>query len=248
MRTRSLVAIAALLLPAGLNAQRIPMPRGRGPARPAPLPPQPAPIANELAYRRLPLSVESYPFVSYFQSPGFLNNGLIANWTSFGMGTRADYRITHLVSATLDLTSSFYGGPALVQTAELGTRLRPEPREEQRLVPFADVRVGYVAAYSRSLGGIFDDIPGNVPDSYSLYGATYSHGFGGLAGVGMDYSLSRSWSLTSAWSVARNRMKTHDLRDLTRTDRHYAMTSYRVTLGVRYNPVRVIRPAATELR
>src|SRR5690348_2468746 len=99
MRTRAALAIVSLLLPAALNAQRIPLPIGhRGPARPEPLPPQPAPIANELAYRRLRISVESYPMVSYFAAPTYATNGQAASWASVGMGSRADYRITRLMS------------------------------------------------------------------------------------------------------------------------------------------------------
>src|SRR4051812_46933558 len=64
MRIRGLVAIALLLLPAGLSAQRngrLPRIFGRGPAQPAPLPPQAVPIARELSYRRSHMSFESYP-------------------------------------------------------------------------------------------------------------------------------------------------------------------------------------------
>jgi hypothetical protein len=246
MRTRTVVAIVSLLLPAVSSAQHIPLiGRGRGPARPAPLPPQPVPIANELAYRRLPLSVESYPLISFIQSPGMTNDGLMSSWTTFGVGTRADYRVTRLVSATLDLTTSFLGGPALVQTAELGTRLRPE-RTERRVYPFVDLRAGYVAAYNRYLGTI-GDVFGSYPGAQDSHGARYSSGFGGVAGAGMEYALSRSFSLTTAATATRNRLTTRELRGGTNRLDRFTMTSFRYTLGIRYNPVRVIRPAATEL-
>lgn len=242
MRIRAVVAIVSLVLPAAMSAQTLPSPRvgRRGPARPAPLPPQAAPIARELAYRRLPLSVESYPLVSYVHSPGFTGDGLVAGWTTLGAGTRADYRVTRHFSATLDVTSSFLGGPALMQTVELGTRFRPE-RSERRVYPFVDVRAGYISAYNRYLGPIggFDDF---APQG--AYGTRYNSGFGGVAGAGMEYTLTRSFSLTTAASVMRNRMTTHSLRE---GNRSYGMTSYRYTLGLRYNPVRVIRPAANQL-
>src|SRR5215210_7468516 len=139
MRIRAVVAIVLLLLPAALSAQRIPrsVTGRRGPTRPAPLPPQPGPIARELAYKRSHLSVESYPLISYVQSPGFAADGR-TSWSSFGAGTRADYRVTRNISATLDMTSSFLGGPQLTETAEVGARLRPE-RNERRVYPFMDV-------------------------------------------------------------------------------------------------------------
>src|SRR5690242_6735610 len=105
MRIRTIALVALLVLPAALSAQRMPRSRPR-PARPAELPPQPAVIANQLAYQRSHLTVEAYPSVSHFVSPGFIGNGIASNWTSLGTGTRLDYRINRFVSATGDLTSS----------------------------------------------------------------------------------------------------------------------------------------------
>lgn len=245
MRVRAVVAIALLLLPAELSAQRFPVPRtGRDPARPAPLPRQPEPIAREMAYRRLPISVESYPLISYVQSPGFAADGGVSAWTAFGAGTRAEYRVTRFVAATLDLTSSFLGSPVRMETAELGTRLRAE-RSERRAYPFVDVRVGYVSAYDRSLGSIVDD-PFGYPRPQVASGARYSRGFGGVAGVGMEYTLTRTFSLTTAASVMRSRLTSHDFRGAQPVNPSFAMTSYRYTLGVRYNPVRLVMPAGSE--
>src|SRR5204863_954391 len=98
----------------------------RGPGRPADLPPQPEPIAREIAYRRWRLSVESYPMVSRVESPGLSGVRALPAWTTFGTGTRAEYLLMRNVSATLDMTSSFLGGPAITNTVELGTRLHPE--------------------------------------------------------------------------------------------------------------------------
>ena len=248
MRTRAVVAIVVMLLPAGLEAQRIPLPRiGRRAPPAAPLPKQPPIIAQELAYRRLRIAVESYPMLSFVQSPGFASDGLLASWTTLGMGTRADYRLTSLVSATLDLTSSFLGGPAMVQTAEIGTRFRSE-WSERRMYPFVDLRASYVSAYNRYLGTFGDDFLSNdgyLTSAYG-YGARYSRGFGGVAGIGMEYLLTRRFSLTTAATVTRNQMRAYGLRDPGTTPNNFAMTTFRYTLGIKYNPVRMVREARTE--
>lgn len=243
MRVRAVVAIVLMLLPAGASAQRFPLPGAgrRGPAQPVPLSPQPEPIARALAYRRLRVSVESYPLISYVRAPGFAGDGRTSAWTSFGGGTRGEYRLTPHASATLDLTSSFAGSPVLVQTAEIGTRLSPE-RSERRVYPFVDVRIGYISAYDRSLGAIGND-PYVIPISQGVYGARYSNGFGGVAGIGMEYALTRSLSLTTAGSVMRSHMTAHDFASTQAVVPSFAMTSYRYTIGVKYSPVRLVMPS-----
>ena len=242
MRVRAVIAFAMLLLPGVSSAQRFPRPRiGPGPARPAPLPDrQPEPIARALAYRRLRLSVESYPLVSHVQSQGLSADGRGAAWTMFGGGTRAEYRATRFVSATMDLTSSFLGSPVLVHTAELGVRLRAE-RSERRMYPFVDARVGYVAAFNAGLG-TFSDAPYGYPTPQGAYGVRYSRGFGGIAGAGVEYTLTRTISLTSAASVMRSRLTAHDIGPGQAGMPNFGMTSYRYTLGIKYNPVRLFTP------
>jgi hypothetical protein len=248
MRIRIVVAIVSLLvLPADLLAQRFPMPIGRrGPAAPQPLPPVPEPIARELAYRRLRLSVESYPLVSVTQSSGFSSDGRTARWTSFGAGTRAEYRVTRFVSATLDLTSSLLGGPATVQTAELGTRLRPE-RSENRLDPYVDARVGYISAFHGGLGSFVDEDFG-YPTPRGAYGARYSRGFGAVVGAGVEYALTRTFSLTTGGSLMRSHLTAHDFSGAQAADPGFGMTSFRYTIGIRYNPVRIVSTSVTEGR
>lgn len=247
MRFRAVVAIVSLLLPAGASAQRFPLP-GTGrprPGEPVPLPRQPEPIARELAYRRLRLSVESYSLISYVQSPGFTGDGRVSAWTTFGGGTRAEYRLTRLASATLDITSSFVGGPAISYTAEIGTRLRRE-RSERRMDPFVDLRLGYISAYNRELGSFVND-PFGYPTAQPSSLPSYSTGFGGVAGVGMEYWLTRTLSLTTAGSVMRNQMTARDFQGARPETPSYAMTSYRYTLGFKYNPVRTLRSRGTDL-
>lgn len=245
MHLRALVSIALLLLPAASDAQRFPMPRiGRGPGRPAPLPPQAPEIARQLAYMRLPLAIESYSLISHFQSSSIVQ-GVPSSWTSMGMGTRADYRVTRSLSATLDMTSSFVGGPALTQTLELGTRLRPE-RSERKAYPFVDLRAGYMHSYyvnSRPMRYVDPYAP---TASYGI-GASYSHGLGGAAGAGMEYALTPTLSLISAGSVLRAHMAGRGYGVARPSPDRFGMTAYRYMAGIRYNPVRFIRTPATEL-
>ncbi len=182
------------------------------------------------------LSVETYPLISYVRSP-LTGDGPVSDWTTFGTGTRGDYRVTRNLSLTLDLTSSFAGGPANVNTLELGTRLGRE-RSDRTLYSFVDLRLGYVQA-QRSFGGVGDFA---FPSTDETDVFSYSSGFGGLGGVGAEYALTRRFSLTTAASLMRNWMTTHRFIGAEPSSRSYAMTLYRITLGLRYNPVRVVRP------
>ena len=247
MRARFVAfAIVPLLLPAVLSAQRIPLIGGifgRHP-RPEDLPPQPAPVARDLAYHRLNVSVESYPMVSFFAAPAYATNGRATSWASIGAGTRIDYRVNHIMSATLDLTSSLLGGPENVETAEVGTRFRPERNERDRLYPFVDVRVAYIATFNNALNG-YGGAYINNPYTESFYGgASYSHGFGVVGGPGFEYALTRSWSLITSAMVGRSTMTAAALD--APVDRSYQLTSVRYTLGVRYNPIRMIRARDTK--
>jgi hypothetical protein len=175
------------------------------------------------------LSVEGYPLISYYHSVGVTG-------TSFGAGTRGDYRLTPRASATLDLTSSVLGGSASVSTIELGMRLRPE-RNHGRAYPFVDFRVGYVAAFNAE---IFDA-------NRELAGMRYSSGLGALVGAGMEYDLTRRFSLTTAAAMTHHRMSTDDFRDASLARRGYGMTSVRYTVGIKYNPVRMVRVPGSDL-
>lgn len=240
MRIRAFVVTVSLLLPAALSAQRIPLPvipTKRAPGR-AELPPQPEPIARQLAMRRWRLSVESYPLVSFVQSPGLSPTKAFTSWSTFGTGTRADYLLTRNLSATLDVTSSFLGGPAITNTAELGARMHPE-WAEHKLYPFVDVRMAFVSAYDRRLGTAdevfsFETLPGGRA-------VRYSTGFGGSAGVGVEYALTSRWSLTSVGSVLRSRMFANGFDYNETYPSHFGLTSFRYMFGVRYNPVRIMR-------
>lgn len=239
MRARALIAFVLLLLPVLAEAQRLPrIGRRPGPTRGEPNPPQPPSVARELSYKRLNFAVETYPMIAHFDAAGFLSPGATYDWTAFGAGTRVDYRVTRVLSATLDLTSSVIGGPAMTSTAEIGTRLRA-PLSEARLYPFADVRFGYMAAFETRARpyDVVDPFNPSIPVSES---GRYSRGLGGVAGVGMEYLLTRSVSIVSSGSIMQARMRQHTFRSEQLGPDRYRMTSYRYLLGLRYNPVRSI--------
>ena len=238
---RAAIAVVSILLPAVLSAQRFPVPVIPRPAIPAPLPPQATPVARDLAFRRLRVSVETYPVVSFIRSPGYSTFGNFPNWATFGTGTRADYRVTRYMSATLDMTSSFLGGPALVETAEAGTRIA-RPRDEGRWRPYADLRFGYIATFTKTVTA-YDGISGG-PAAV----ASYSHGFGGIGGAGFEYALTRMFSLTTELSVMQGGVTSHAFEEASISDRHYGITAFRYILGLRFNPVRYVRQPGEDTR
>jgi len=231
---RTAVVLTLLAAPAMLSAQRVPPPRlnGRGPTGPTELPPQIAPVARAVAIQRSRASFESYPMVSYIDAPGYGPSAL-SHWTSFGAGSRMDFRVRRNLSATLDITSSLYGGPAYTQTAELGTRISPM-RNERRVYPFFDVRAAYMTAF-RGNGTTYID-----PYGYSaFYSAQFSEGYGGVAGGGAEYTLTRSFSLVSSASVLRSSMTAYNVQG-TYSRTHFMLTSYRWVVALRYNAVHVL--------
>ena len=239
MRARLVLMFVLLAVPVvAASAQRLPMPRTRGPARPAELPPQPGSIAREFAYKRLPYSAESYPLVSYSSASAALTPGGSSSWVSWGFGQRIDYRIAPRLSATLDITSSQFASPVRTETAELGLRLRPD-RNTARLYPFVDLRVGYLQAFQAQFRPF--DVSDPFNDGAPGQGSRWSRGFGGVGGAGVEYAVSRMFSLTTSGVVMRTRMRTNTFLS-GGEDVRYWMTTYRYTLGVRFNPVRSIRP------
>ena len=238
MRVAAVVVIASLLVPVGLSAQvplRMPGQR-RHPATPQPMPQDPEPIARQLAYTRLKFSFESYPVLSFIQSSGFASGGA-STWAALGAGTRVEYRFSRIMSATMDLTSSVIGGPINLTTAELGTRFG-RARMERRWEPFADVRIGYAAAYSSEVGSFMND-PVGYPIPHGTYGSRYSTGWGGVAGAGVEYGVTNTLSLTSELLATHSRMSARDVLATT-AQPSYGLTSMRLVLGLRYNPVRML--------
>jgi len=240
MRIRSLIAVA-LLLPSLSEAQvRTPIPgTGRRPTEPVPLGAQPAVVARALNFTRSRYSVEAYPLISRVVAPSFTPGGPSTSSTSFGSGTRLDWRLTRYLSWTMDLTSTYLLGTSSAQTAELGLRLQ-EYNWDNRLRPFADVRVGYENA-SES----FTQQPGlGIGPASGLAGSSrYSRGFGAVAGIGADYSLTNTFALTTGLSAMRSNMSTYRTNGVSvpTPGNDFAMTTYRLTLGLRYNPIHMIQ-------
>lgn len=232
MRHRLLITAALLLVPAASFAQiRAPRIGGRRPGEPVPLGPQPEVVARSQRLIRSRYSVEQYPLFSRVETPG-------TSWTSFGTGTRLDWRLTRYMSWTFDLTSTFLGGAALTETAELGTRFSSHSWEN-RLRPYADVRVGF--EHVRDPYAFATDI-GIGPAANNASGNRYSRGFGGVLGVGAEYSLTNTFALTTGVSAMRTNMTAYRFTGVSipRPDESFRMTTYRLTLGLKYNPVHLI--------
>lgn len=242
MRLRTFATIALLVLPATLPAQRIPVPRigRRATMPPASLPPQAPGVTRALAYKRSRWSAEGYSLVSSIDLPGM--GGSTLHYTTMGTGTRADYRYADHLSATVDMTTSLFGSPATVETAEIGTRYSPSSWDRP-LRPFADVRAIYMHVDDSFLvpAGTLDGGSGSA--GAMVEADRYSHGLGGVAGAGLEYSLTRRLTLTTELSAVRARLFISNLTNagtLPTANRSWA-TSLRYTLGIRFNPVQTLR-------
>jgi len=240
MRARALVAIALFMLPAGSEAQRIPVPRtGRGIPQPAPLPPEAPAISRALAYKRSRWSAEGYALFSSVQIPGASGS---SNYQTLGTGTRGDYRFADHFSATLDITASFLGGSATSQTAEAGTRYTPFARG-QNLRPYFDLRAIYTHMHDTyAIPGGTSTLPGGPGYSITTEAGRYSQGLGAVAGAGFEYSITNSIALTSELTALRSQMSTYRLTRApsVQGNTDYWMTSYRFALGLRFNPIQAM--------
>jgi len=233
MRTRALLLIVLLALPSFASAQlRIPRAGRRPTPQPAELPPRPGNVARAVAIQRSHWSVDGYSMVSAFQVPS--PSGGVSAYTSLGTGTRGSYRVTDHVSATVDMTASMVGSPTITETAELGTRYAPMTWDHE-LRPYFDLRAGFVHMYDQ-FGGLFD----NGGQTLGR-GARYSRGFGGVAGSGLEYSLTRSLALTTGVSLMRSRMTSYRIAPGSIPGgTQFWLTTFRYTLGFRFNPVRLL--------
>ena len=249
MRNRALLVTALLIAPAALSAQ-VRLPRGaRGgtPPTAAPLPPEAPVVAKALAYKRSRWSGEAYTAINTFQVP---EGGGLTTYTSFGSGTRADYRYSDHFSATVDMTVSALGSPAISESAEIGTRYRPGSLD-QRLRTYVDARAQFVHLYDTpnlpaSSGAI---VGGFGQNSQFVTGQRYSRGFGGVAGAGFEFSFTNTFALTSELLAMRDRMSMYRFSNPTSVPlaSHYWMTSFRYTVGFKYNPVSALHLAQNAL-
>jgi len=237
MRARTLLTVGLIALPALAGAQRRTrgqIPTSRRPIPPAELPQQPRVVAQSVAYQRSKVSMETYPFMSWVQAPGFAQSGTVARWSNFSAGQRIAYQINPRVQGTLDVTSSLALGFAQMSTAELGTRLQPE-RTDTRAHPYFDLRVGYVmsSAGYNTYNGFAP--PNQVKQSP---GNGYSSGFGGVAGAGLEFAITRMVSLTSGVSAIHSTMQGHGRSFASSPGGHWTMNAIRLQAGLRFNPVR----------
>ena len=250
MRNRALLLTALMIAPAALSAQvRLPRgTRGGGPPTAAPLPPEVPVVAKALAYKRSRWSGEAYTLINTFQVP---DGAGMTTYTSFGSGTRADYRYSDHFSATVDMTASVLGSPAISESAELGTRFRPGSLD-QRLRTYVDARAQFVHLYDTpylpsSTGAI---VGGFDQSAQVATGQRYSRGFGGVAGAGFEFSFTNSFALTSELLATRDRMSMYRFTNPTNIPlaSHYWMTSFRYTIGFKYNATRALNLAQNPLR
>ena len=76
--------------------------------------------------------------------------------------------------------------------------------------------------------------------------ARYSRGFGGIAGTGLEYSLTRSLALTTGVSLMRSRMTSYRIAPGSIPNgTQFWLTTFRYTLGFRFNPVRTLHLSQT---
>ena len=239
MRSRAMMVAVALLLPSVATAQLRPGIDGRNPSPRMPEGRQPEVIARAQGLIRSRYSVEAYPLISRVEASGLGTGSPTARWTSFGTGTRLDWRQTAYLSWTIDVTASYLGGPAITETAEVGTRFHPQGWND-RMRPFADLRVGFEHVSQSLTNGDLGFTP-----AFGQSATRYGRGFGAVAGAGAEYFLTNTLGLTTALSVMRASMTAYDFTGMSApTDGgSYRMTTYRLAVGLKYNRVRYVGTA-----
>jgi hypothetical protein len=226
---RSVNALALLAIVAVSAGAQIMMPRRPEPLMPQPLPKQPLIIQQQMEYQRLRYSFETYSMVNVVS--GFAA-GAYPAWASVGMGSRSEYRLTPKLAATMDATSSLFGGPARLATLELGTRYRPEVTSG-RFSTFVDARAAYIYTYYSNFGGYSEfATQDNIANRFTT-------GVGALGGAGFEYGVSRAWTFTSALALTVSSMQQQRDNGDPRPP-HFMMSTLRYSAGVRWNPVRMV--------
>jgi hypothetical protein len=235
MRIRSGALTILLAIPCALSAQRIRLPRvGRRPTPPpAALPPEVPEVNRALALQRSRWSAEGYGMVTSIQVPQPGNS--VSTYATLGTGTHADYRYTDHWSASVDMTLASMNSPAILGTAEVGTRFAPLALDAD-VRPFFDVRAAYIYMYDLYSQPLV--IAGNNTTT-PLYAeqSRYSRGGGGIVGTGFEYTLTNSLSLSTELLAFRNHLTTYRTSGpgTVPTGSGFNMTSYRYVLGFKYN-------------
>jgi hypothetical protein len=238
MRSRLTLALLALSLPAAdLAAQRIRIPLiGRGgptPEVPVDKPPLAPGITEAMAYNRYRLSrfsVEQYPMLTYLQTTGFIAEGIPTSNVTLGDGTHIGFRVAPSLSLTLDMTSSVYGGPFSMGSADVGFRLKPWT--SPRFTPFADARMSW--AYTTPGTGFGSAAVPTIFFARSMYGDfTSGSGNGVFFGLGVETRVTPQLSMTTALLTTRYSMEARDMG--TRREWEYTADATRLTVGLKYN-------------
>jgi hypothetical protein len=150
-----------------------------------------------------------------------------------GAGTHGDYRLTDALAGTADATYASMGtGGTSYETLEAGLRYKL-PIADLRTRPFIDARATYMY--------LNDLYSANVVGTGGSVGpmSRYSRGVGGFAGIGIEHAISGSFLLTTELAALRNRMTTYRTSSFgVPSGMDYWATTYRFTVGFRYNAQR----------
>jgi hypothetical protein len=75
----------------------------------------------------------------------------------------------------------------------------------------------------------------------------YSRGFGAVAGVGAEYSLTNTFALTTGLSAMQSNMVPYRSNGVSipTSGESYRMTTYRLAIGLRYNPIHMLRSSSS---
>ena len=238
MRARALLALGLVLFPSIAESQLRPRGRlgGQPPRTTGALPEGPAaiPVSHARQYYRLNVAVEAYPMISRVTVPSFA--GVPGETFAMGgTGTRFEYRFARMAASTLDVTQSFIGGPIYNSSAELGFRFGPN-RFSHDIVPFVDARAGYFYSEPRQQFGDFAANP-QINIGSVMH---FSRGPAAIGGAGVEFAVSRRFSVTTAASYVRARMRARTA--VASNEHHYTMTSTRFIAALRYNGVRAVPP------
>jgi hypothetical protein len=241
MRARVFALSVVLMLPASLHAQRIHIRLpwvGRRPG-PAPLPPQAPVIAREMRYRASRLSSESYSLFTFNQTDRYVSDRGASIASTQGFGEHVDWRFKPTFSLTGDFTSSLFGAPYIQNTFDFGGRFRPLRGPDYKIRPYVDLRASMAWSYA-SFAQPFDP-SSPIAGPTIAGGRTTSHGVGALFGAGFETSLTRSFSLATGLGLSRYRMYAVQVgQQQLGSSWNYRTTAVRMTLGVKYNPGRMV--------
>lgn len=237
MRIRALGLLALVSLPAVVGAQVTIRPRGGlTPTQPAEKPTEIPAVARALALHRARWSAEGYSIVSAIQLPTGVD--AVTNYTTFGAGTRADYRFSDRFSATVDMTASPFGSLQSSQTAEVGARLLPLPSSQIR--PYLDLRGAFMNMSDRYALPVGTSSGFATPNQQ--YTQRFSRGFGAVAGAGAEMFVSNNFAITATVTGMRNRMTVYEISNASSlpVGSTYWLTAMRFALGFKYNPANTL--------